>query len=104
MHVIAAQAEREEIPYSPEMLLSEAIYSGNALICHNGASPFQARVEITPRSFPKALQQTEGTESHPGAREELRREALKKVLESTATSRIRRDRLAKPSVLGERFD
>ena len=104
MHVIAAQAELEEIPYSPEMLVSEAIYSGNALICHNGASPYQARVGLTPNCLPNTLQQPPGAESKPGAREEIRRIALEKILESTATSRIQRARKTKSSVPGERLD
>ena len=104
MHVIAAQAEREEISYSPEMLVSEAIYSGNALICHNGASPYQARVGLTPHCLPNTLQQPNGFESQPGARESIRRIALEKILESTATSRIQRARKTKSSVPGERLD
>ena len=67
--------------------MAEATFAGNAMISHNGATPYNARFGSQPSMLPDL------TSLDAGGRRDLQRVreiALQKIIESTATARIMR--------------
>ena len=91
MHCIEQQLESEGIQISFKTLLSEAVFSGNALLNYGGASPYNARLGTQPAMLPDIDAPPNDTAAGPGRyMHRVREIALQKIIETTALERIHR--------------
>jgi hypothetical protein len=105
MHCIEEQAEREGIRLEFKQLLSEAIFAGNSLISHGGATPYNARFGCQPAMLPDLHALPDDTTAGVGRHMHRMRElALQKIIEATAVERINRAMRTHTTVPGEVLD
>jgi hypothetical protein len=100
LHRAETQLIREGITCSPDVLLAQCTFAGNALINVGGATPYQARVGRQPQFLPDILAPPEDADYLKGRfSHRIREVALKSMIEETAISRIQRagKTLTKPS-------
>ena len=82
-------------------LLAQAVFAGNALVSHGGATPYNARFGRQPDMLPELL----GSSHGPGQDlQRVREVALQNIIESTAISRINRAARGITSPAGEALD
>ena len=100
LHLTEDQCVRENVAITPQQLVAEGVFAGNALISIGGASPYQARFGYTPRLLPDITNPTDrSVSSH-----RLREIALQKMIESTAVSRINRAARTATTPAAEQLD
>ena len=91
MHCTEEQLIREGVTVTFPQLLAQALYCGNALVSHGGATPYQARLGTQPRVLPDITMPSEETDSGPGrSMRRVREVALQRIVEATAIERINR--------------
>ena len=102
MHCMEQQLARENVQVEFAQLLAEATFAGNALISHNGATPFNARFGRQPAMLPDLQVIPEWGGTVPGRDlQRVREVALQKIIESTAIARINRARRTVTTASGE---
>ena len=103
MHCMEEQLRRDEVLVPFSQLLAEAVFSGNALVTYNGASPYNARFGTQPAVLPDI---TALPADGAGGRDiqRVREVALQKIIESTATARINRAMRTATRIPGETLD
>ena len=102
MHCIEEQCEREGIKVTFKQHLAEAVFSGNALVSHNGATPYNARFGRQP-AMPPDLHVLEH-DSEGRCMQRVRGIALQRIIGSTAISRVNRAMRSKTTTPGEVFN
>ncbi len=102
LHCAEEQLEREGITVTFKQLLAQAIFAGSALISHNGATPFNARMGRQPVMLPDLHVPPDGGSGRDMQR--VREVALQRIIESTAVARITRASRGVTSVPGEVHD
>jgi len=105
MHCIEDQLTKENIPITFKQLLGEATFSGNALITHNGASPYNARMGTQPAMLPDIHALPETTAVGPARfTHRIREISLQHIIESSALGRINRALRSHTTTAGEAAD
>ena len=91
LHCMEEQLARENVQVEFAQLLAEVTFAGNALISHNGATPFNARFGRQPAMLPDLHVIPEQGATVPGRDlQRVREIALQKIIESTAIARVNR--------------
>ena len=91
MHCVEEQLTKEGVTITFKQLLAESVFSGNALITHNGASPYNARMGTQPAMLPELAALPDTTTTGPARfAHRIREVSLQKIIESTALGRINR--------------
>ena len=105
MHCIEEQLETEGIQSTIKQIVAEAVFAGNCLVNHGGASPYQARTGRTPAMLPDVTNLSDDKSPGAGRFSQRRREvALQKMIESTAIVRINRALRSVTTAPGEALD
>jgi hypothetical protein len=102
LHTIEEQLSHEGINVTFKQLLAEAVFSGNSLITHGGATPYHARFGTQPTMLPDLHAFPQDTTAGTGRYvHRIREIALQRIIESTAVARINRALRTNTTISGE---
>ena len=81
LHCAEEQLKREGVTVTFKQLLAECLFAGNALVSHNGATPYHARFGTSPAMMPDPMQVPDDTPNGPGRYlHRVREVALQKII------------------------
>ena len=104
LHCIEEDLNKEGVAYTMPMVLADAVFAGNSLISHGGATPYNARFGKQPIMLPDLQAQPEEGAERGRDLQRMREIALQKIVEATAISRINRAMKTRTSIAGEALE